>query len=92
MTPQFQFKWISYFQDFTMNFFLRQRWRDERLAHNESGVPVLELHHLAINEVWLPDIYFVNEKTAHFHYVSVPNKMFNVFPDGRVSYSVRLVD
>ena len=75
-----------------MNFFLRQRWRDERLAHNESGLPVLELHHLAINEVWLPDIYFVNEKTAHFHYVSVPNKMFNVFPDGRVSYSVRLVD
>ncbi|XP_078326165.1 glycine receptor subunit alpha-1-like isoform X1 [Crassostrea virginica] len=76
--------------DFTMNFFLRQRWRDERLAHNESGLPVLELHHLAINEVWLPDIYFVNEKTAHFHYVSVPNKMFNVFPDGRVSYSVRV--
>lgn len=72
-----------------MSFLLRQRWRDIRLSHNSSGVSVLELHHKAINKVWIPDIYFVNEKTAHFHDVSVPNIMFNVFPDGRVSYSVR---
>lgn len=76
--------------DFTMNFFLRQRWRDARLAHNSSGVPVLELYRKALEEVWVPDIYFVNEKNAHFHYVSVPNKMFNVFPDGKVSYSIRV--
>ncbi|XP_065931130.1 glycine receptor subunit alpha-2-like isoform X2 [Magallana gigas] len=79
-----------YQQDFTMSFFLRQRWRDIRLSHNSSGVSVLELHHKAINKVWIPDIYFVNEKTAHFHDVSVPNIMFNIFPDGRVSYSVRV--
>lgn len=72
-----------------MNFFLRQRWKDARLAYNISGVSVLEFHYLAINAAWVPDIYFINEKKAEFHTVSVPNKMLNVFPDGRVSYSVR---
>ncbi|XP_061163867.1 glycine receptor subunit alpha-2-like [Saccostrea echinata] len=76
--------------DFKMSFFLRQRWKDVRLSHNFSGISVLELHHSAIEAVWVPDIYFVNEETAHFHSVSVPNKMLNIYPDGEVSYSVRV--
>ena len=35
------------------------------------------------------DLTFINEKDSHFHEVTKPSRMLNLFPDGRISYSVR---
>uniref|UniRef100_A0A914WGX4 Uncharacterized protein n=1 Tax=Plectus sambesii TaxID=2011161 RepID=A0A914WGX4_9BILA len=42
------------------------------------------------DELWLPDLYFANAKSAQFHTVTVPN--FNMFidQDGTVAYSTRV--
>ena len=42
-----------------------------------------------IKEIWVPDLYFTNEKVASFHDVTVPNKMLHLFSDGRVVYRLR---
>ncbi|KAK3596517.1 hypothetical protein CHS0354_021021 [Potamilus streckersoni] len=43
-----------------------------------------------MEEVWVPDLYFVNEKKASFHKVTVPNKLMHIYPDGRTQYSIRI--
>lgn len=72
-----------------MNFFLCQRWRDVCFVYNFSGVFVFEFYWKVFEEVWVFDIYFVNEKNVYFYYVFVLNKMFYVFLDGKVLYSIR---
>ncbi|XP_062579681.1 glycine receptor subunit alpha-2-like [Saccostrea cucullata] len=73
-----------------MSFFLRQRWKDSRLTYNTSGVTFLELPHSAMEAIWVPDIYFLNEKSAQFHSVSVPNRMLNILPEGKLLHSIRV--
>ena len=75
-----------------MSFYLRQRWYDPRLQFNASlGVDALELDPKLMDRIWVPDIYIINEKTAKFHTVTVPNKMMYIYPDGLVLYSARSV-
>nr|XP_022289452.1 glycine receptor subunit alpha-2-like [Crassostrea virginica]XP_022289833.1 glycine receptor subunit alpha-2-like [Crassostrea virginica]XP_022289834.1 glycine receptor subunit alpha-2-like [Crassostrea virginica] len=77
--------------DYDMSFYLRQRWYDPRLRFNASlGVDALELDPKLMDRIWVPDIYIINEKTAKFHTVTVPNKMMYIYPDGLVLYSVRV--
>ena len=73
-----------------MSFYFRQRWIDERLKYNNShGVDVIELDTKIMEKIWVPDIYFVNEKQATMHDVTVPNKMMYLYPNGLVLYSAR---
>ena len=44
----------------------------------------------SIDGVWTPDLFFTNEKAAHFHDVTVPNKLMKIYHNGSVAYSVRL--
>nr|XP_022301864.1 glycine receptor subunit alpha-2-like isoform X2 [Crassostrea virginica] len=77
--------------DYTMSFYFRQRWIDERLKYNNShGVDVIELDTKIMEKIWVPDIYFVNEKQATMHDVTVPNKMMYLYPNGLVLYSARI--
>ena len=72
--------------------FLRQRWNDSRLVYPAlPGVKALELDASAMTMIWVPDLYFTNEKKANFHDVTVPNKLMHIFPEGRVLYSARYV-
>lgn len=41
------------------------------------------------NLIWIPDLFFVNEKEGHTHDISVLNRMIKIHPDGNVSYSQR---
>jgi hypothetical protein len=41
------------------------------------------------NKVWMPDLFFSNEREGHFHNIIVPNVYVRIFPDGRVLYSIR---
>lgn len=73
-----------------MSFYFRQRWIDERLRYNEShGIDVIELDTKIMENIWVPDVYFVNEKQATMHVVTVPNKMMYLYPNGLVLYSAR---
>lgn len=77
--------------DYTLNVFLRQTWRDPRLNFSHlSNISVLELDQRRISDVWVPDTYFQNEKSASFHTVTVPNKLLHIYNDGSVIYSIRL--
>ena len=73
-----------------MSFYLRQRWNDSRLSYNGShGIDVIELDTRMMDQIWTPDIYIINEKDARFHYVTMPNRMMYLYPDGDVLYSSR---
>ena len=75
-----------------MNAFIQQEWTDSRL--NFFGfieADYLELDTGLIKEIWVPDLYFTNEKIASFHDVTVPNRMMHLYSNGRVVYRLRLV-
>lgn len=76
--------------DFSMNFIITQKWNDPRLEFKTGSAEALELDTLNMKEIWVPDLYFANEKEANFHDVTVPNKMMHLYPDGTVQYRIRL--
>ncbi|KAL8566714.1 hypothetical protein ACOMHN_050362 [Nucella lapillus] len=78
--------------DYSVELFLTQEWIDERLhfANISSELKWLEVDSKMMADVWVPDVYFRNEKSASFHDVTVPNKFMHLYPGGRVVYSVRL--
>ena len=41
------------------------------------------------DKVWMPDTFFQNEKTGHFHNIIVPNVYIRIYPEGKVLYSIR---
>lgn len=43
------------------------------------------------DKIWMPDLFFKNEKTGHFHNIILPNTYIRIFPNGNVLYSIRLV-
>ncbi|KAK3098602.1 hypothetical protein FSP39_021113 [Pinctada imbricata] len=73
-----------------MSFYFRQTWTDYRLQYNFSDIDVMEIDTKLIGDLWVPDVYIINEKKANFHDITVPNKLINIYPDGRVFYSTRI--
>ncbi|XP_048773971.1 glycine receptor subunit alpha-2-like isoform X2 [Ostrea edulis] len=77
--------------DFSMSFFLRQRWIDNRMNYTPTfNMTRLELDTRRMADVWVPDLYFVNEKKADVHDVTVPNKLMHIYPNGLIVYSMRV--
>ncbi|XP_035694435.1 glycine receptor subunit alpha-3-like [Branchiostoma floridae] len=75
--------------DYSVNIFLRQKWNDPRLAFTKYN------HTIAVDvsllkQLWQPDLFFVNEKSAKFHSVTVDNKFLRISPNGDILYSSRL--
>ncbi|GMR38915.1 hypothetical protein PMAYCL1PPCAC_09110, partial [Pristionchus mayeri] len=73
---------------FDVDLYVYMSWRDGRLAHNQTD-------HVLINDdgmrkqMWLPDLYFANARTATLQDVTVPNFNMFVAQDGTVAYSCR---
>lgn len=71
-----------------MDIYFVEFWRDARLSHNYST-------HLSFNSrqhlerIWVPDLYFANSKTAEYNYVTVPNYVLKLQPNGSARFSVR---
>ncbi|XP_045205766.1 glycine receptor subunit alpha-2-like isoform X1 [Mercenaria mercenaria] len=77
--------------DFTLSTFISQEWRDTRLRfRNLIPEEYLELDSRLMGNVWVPDLYFRNEKQAYFHTVTIPNKMLHIFKNGVVKYRSRI--
>ena len=76
-----------------MDMYLRQYWRDPRLAFGDNGLSsdkiVLTLNRQTIDEIWVPSTYFFNAKKAYFHDVTTDNYLLQIRPNGDVFYSVR---
>uniref|UniRef100_A0A8C6FMA0 GABA(C) receptor n=1 Tax=Moschus moschiferus TaxID=68415 RepID=A0A8C6FMA0_MOSMO len=76
--------------DFTMTFYLRHYWKDERLAFPSKTNKSMTFDHRLIEKIWVPDIFFVHSKRSFIHDTTVENIMLRVHPDGNVLFSVRI--
>lgn len=79
-------------QDYRVNIFLRQQWNDPRLAYNEYPDDSLDLDPSMLDSIWKPDLFFANEKGAHFHEITTDNKLLRISRNGNVLYSIRWGD
>ncbi|XP_072012091.1 gamma-aminobutyric acid receptor subunit delta isoform X1 [Engystomops pustulosus] len=75
--------------EYTMTVFLRQSWKDERLAYNHTN-KTLGFDSRFVEKLWLPDTFIVNAKSAWFHDVTVENKLIRLQPNGVILYSSRI--
>ncbi|XP_038652019.1 glycine receptor subunit alphaZ1 isoform X3 [Scyliorhinus canicula] len=76
--------------DYRLNIFLRQQWNDPRLSYREFPDDSLDLDPSMLDSIWKPDLFFANEKGAHFHEITTDNKLLRIFKNGNVLYSIRL--
>ena len=76
-------------QDFTLDMYFRQFWRDERLSFNRPGLEKLVVGAEYINQIWVPDTFFVNEKTAYFHKATTENQFLRIMHTGEILRSIR---
>ncbi|XP_049829943.1 glutamate-gated chloride channel isoform X6 [Schistocerca gregaria] len=85
---------ISKIDDVTMEYSVqltfREQWMDERLKFNDFKGKIKYLTLTDANRVWMPDLFFSNEKEGHFHNIIMPNVYIRIFPYGSVLYSIRI--
>ena len=70
----------------------RQFWTDDRLRFDvsRSGVGQLVVGADYINLIWVPDTFFVNEKSAQFHSATQDNQFLRITARGEILRSIRL--
>ncbi|XP_029643878.2 glycine receptor subunit alpha-2-like [Octopus sinensis] len=77
--------------DYSLNALITQEWTDKRLDfYDLIDAEYLELDAKLIHKIWVPDLYFPNEKYSYFHDVTVQNKMLHVYDKGQVIYKARI--
>lgn len=69
------------------------RWYDPRFTSwaptEKENDSYIEFDSKQVEILWVPDLFFPNEKKAFFHDVFMPNKMLRVYSGGWVSYTAR---
>ncbi|ETN86579.1 hypothetical protein NECAME_05883 [Necator americanus] len=73
---------------FDMDLYLYMSWQDTHMRHNGSDY-VLVNDKALLDQMWLPDLYFANARTAYFHEVTVHNFNMFVSPEGVIAYGTR---
>ncbi|ETN62546.1 glutamate-gated chloride channel [Anopheles darlingi] len=64
---------------------------ETRIYHRLESIGRLKYLTLTeANRVWMPDLFFSNEKEGHFHNIIMPNVYIRIFPYGSVLYSIRI--
>ncbi|XP_050497431.1 glutamate-gated chloride channel isoform X2 [Diabrotica virgifera virgifera] len=76
--------------EYSVQLTFREQWLDERLKFNDFGGRLKYLTLTEANRVWMPDLFFSNEKEGHFHNIIMPNVYIRIFPTGSVLYSIRI--
>ncbi|XP_033626910.1 glycine receptor subunit alpha-3-like [Asterias rubens] len=77
--------------DYGMTILLEETWNDPRLAYaNFSSLPVISSGMGVAERIWVPDLFFANEKRASFHAVTVHNRLIRIYPNGDIFYSMKL--
>ncbi|CAG9568382.1 unnamed protein product [Danaus chrysippus] len=80
----------DYKMEYSVQLTFREQWLDERLKFNNLGDRLKYLTLTEANRVWMPDLFFSNEKEGHFHNIIMPNVYIRIFPNGNVLYSIRI--
>ncbi|XP_077862438.1 glycine receptor subunit alphaZ1-like [Saccoglossus kowalevskii] len=75
--------------DYTVTLFLRTRWNDPRLRYHDAANHILTFHSDGVREVWIPPLFFPDEKSGHFHKLTTENILLRIYPDGTVLHSAR---
>ncbi|PAA49018.1 hypothetical protein BOX15_Mlig031804g2 [Macrostomum lignano] len=80
--------------DYSVNIYLRQEWFDPRLQYNKSEIgrnkDCVKLEDKIWEKLWVPDVFFRNEKKADFHHVTIPNRFINLYPSGKLWYVMKI--
>ncbi|XP_059489819.1 glycine receptor subunit alpha-2-like isoform X2 [Neocloeon triangulifer] len=76
--------------DYEVDLYLRQKWQDERLKHAEITESLDLNDPNLVKAIWKPEVYFPNAKHAEFQFVTVPNVLVRINPDGEILYMLRL--
>ncbi|KAJ1526384.1 hypothetical protein ONE63_009527 [Megalurothrips usitatus] len=77
-------------KEYSVQLTFREQWLDERLKFNDFGGKIKYLTLTDAARVWMPDLFFSNEKEGHFHNIIMPNVYIRIFPYGSVLYSIRI--
>ena len=87
------FNIVLYFQDFTVTALLHLNWVDGRFSAflPQTNEGYVEIDSKNLEKLWVPDLFFPNEKNAYYHDVLMPNKMLRIFEGGTLSYTTRYV-
>lgn len=85
------FTQVPVLQDFTLDMYFRQFWQDPRLSFSEPGLEKLVVGAEYIKLIWVPDTFFVNEKTAYFHDATTENQFLRILHTGEILRSIRWV-
>lgn len=72
-----------------MDLYLRQSWTDERLKHEKIRRAMDLNDPNLVKAIWKPEVYFPNAKEADFQFVTVPNVLVRIHPDGKILYMLR---
>ena len=78
----------SCYQEYSMDCFFRQMWRDQRLSFN-SSIDQLSLSIKMLEGIWKPDTYFLNGRGSYVHTITRPNKLIRLSSNGSILYSMR---
>ena len=92
------FIFFSFFQNYSMDCYFRQYWRDERLGFTglQKNTHKLTINQLSLNvkmleKIWKPDTYFHNGLSSYLHTITRPNKLLRISEHGDITYSMRYV-
>lgn len=75
-------------QEYTIDVFFRQSWKDERLKFH-GPMNILPLNNLMASKIWTPDTFFHNGKKSVAHNMTMPNKLLRIKDDGTLLYTMR---
>ncbi|XP_029052723.1 glycine receptor alpha 1 isoform X4 [Osmia lignaria lignaria] len=76
--------------EYSVQLTFREQWLDERLRFVDTTGRLKYLTLTDASRVWMPDLFFSNEKEGHFHNIIMPNVYIRIFPNGSVLYSIRI--
>lgn len=77
-----------------MRFAFRQKWTDPRLKYDVAltrgkGHRYIQLE--SADQIWYPDTFFMNARSAFIHDVTKKNLGVRMYPDGTVYMSQKYV-
>ncbi|XP_076625823.1 glycine receptor alpha 1 isoform X3 [Colletes latitarsis] len=76
--------------EYSVQLTFREQWLDDRLQFNDLDGRLKYLTLTDASRVWMPDLFFSNEKEGHFHNIIMPNVYIRIYPNGSVLYSIRI--
>lgn len=79
-------------QDYEVDLYLRQKWQDARLQHPDITESLDLNDPNLVKAIWKPEVYFPNAKHAEFQFVTVPNVLIRIKPDGDILYMLRYLE